>query len=426
VDIQKYIRSRGMRLALAAMLIIAAAWAFVPYLSNRVSASAFVNSEIIRVTAPISGKLSDNMPRAGDAAKQTKSVTLIQATSPDNRHLFDLQKQHAVAKENAGLIERQLREVGNLDTEFAKRTEDFQRGIVERLSLEIAESESEKKGCLAEVKQRQEIGTRMEALAKLGLTSEIRSAESLATKEVALTKCGVADARIARLRAELESAQRGVFLRDGTNDVPYSQQQRDRMFLRRQELELQQLQEISRTTQLATEIETEKARQEKLGSYNLTLPETHVVWSTAASPGSAVTEGQTILDLADCEHKFVAVELPERDFEKVKVGSNADVRLVGSRDWQVGRVQNIRGSAANADHRLFAAQVRMPTPGTITVEVALPADEQRSNGSFCNIGRLAEVRFPRNDFAMPSVLTRFFDWIGIGRVTVASRDQGSE
>ncbi len=69
-------------------------------------------------------------------------------------------------------------------------------------------------------------------------------------------------------------------------------------------------------------------------------------------------------------YKFVAVELPERDFEKVKIGSNADVRLVGSDKWMTGRVQNIRGSAANADHRLFAAQVRLPTPGTITVSSA--------------------------------------------------------
>jgi multidrug resistance efflux pump len=354
-------------------------------------------------------------------------VPLVQATSPDHRHLFDLQKQHTVAKENAALIERQLDEVEKLDAEFAKRTDAFRQAIVERLTLEIAESESEKKGCLAEVKQRQDIGTRMDALAKAGLTSEIRSAESRATKEVTFTKCEVADARIARLTAELESAKRGVFVRDGTNDVPYSQQQRDRMFLRRQELELQKLQEASRTAQLATEIETEKARLKKIASFDLTLPETHVVWSTAASPGSAVTEGQTILDLADCAHKFVAVELPERDFEKVKVGSTANVRLVGSDEWLTGRVQNIRGSAANADHRLFAAQVRTPTPGTITVEVALAADQRRGDGNFCDIGRLAEVHFPRAGFALPSALARFFDWLtGGARVTVASRSKDTD
>ena len=427
MDIEKFIRGRGVRIALAGLLIVAGAWAFIPYLSNRVSASAFVNSEIIRVTAPISGKLSESMPRPGEVTTQTKSLPLIQATSPDNRHLQDLQKQHAVAKENASLIERQLREVQNLDSEFAKRTDEFRRSIVERLGLEIAESESEKKGCLAEVKQRQDIGTRMQALAKAGLTSEIKSAESLATKEAAFTKCEVADARIARLSAELESAKRGVFLRDGTNDVPYSQQQRDRMFLRRQELELQRMQEVSRTEQLANEIEYEKARLKKLSSYDVTLPQTHVVWSTAASPGSAVTEGQTILDLADCEHKFVAVELPERDFEKVKVGSAAAVRLVGSDEWKTGRVQNIRGSAANADHRLFAAQVRTPTPGTVTVEVALSADQLRNDGNFCGIGRLAEVHFPRGGFDMPSRLVRFFDWItGRGPVAVASKERSPE
>jgi multidrug resistance efflux pump len=427
VDIQNYIRSRAVRIALAAMLIVAGAWAFVPYLFHRVSASAFVNAELIRVTAPISGKLSEHMPRPGDIAPEAKAVPLVQATSPDNRHLFDLQKQYAIAKENAALVARQLEEVEKLDAEFARRTDAFQQAVVERLSLEIAEGESEKKGCRAEVKQRQDVGTRMDALAKAGLASEIRSAESNATKEAAFTRCEVADARVARLRAEWESAKRGVFVRDGTNDVPYSQQQRDRMFLRRQELELQQLQEASRTAQLTKEIETEKVRLQKIAGFDLTLPETHVVWSTAASPGSAVTEGQTILDLADCAHKFVAVELPERDFEKVKVGSIAAVRLVGSNEWLTGRVQNIRGSAANSDHRLFAAQVRAPTPGTITVEVALPANQQRADGSFCGIGRLAEVHFPRADFGMPSALVQFFDWItGGSQVAAVSQAKGAE
>ena len=56
----------------------------------------------------------------------------------------------------------------------------------------------------------------------------------------------------------------------------------------------------------------------------------------------------------------------------------------------------MRGSAARADDRLLAAQVPVPNPGNITVEVALAlqASPARQN-SFCDIGRLAEVRFTR-------------------------------
>jgi multidrug resistance efflux pump len=87
----------------------------------------------------------------------------------------------------------------------------------------------------------------------------------------------------------------------------------------------------------------------RVDHYDLTLPPSHVVWSVAASPGSAVIEGQTLLDLADCGRRFVAVELPERDFEQIKAGDRTAVRLIGSNDWTEGKVRQVRGSAARAD-----------------------------------------------------------------------------
>ena len=59
-------------------------------------------------------------------------------------------------------------------------------------------------------------------------------------------------------------------------------------------------------------------------------------------------------------------------------------------------MRQVRGSAARTDDRLLAAQVPTPTPGSVTVEVQLPELEASSQqNSFCNIGRLAEVRFAR-------------------------------
>jgi hypothetical protein len=213
------------------------------------------------------------------------------------------------------------------------------------------------------------------------------------------------EARISRIHVELESARKGLFLRDGSSDVPYSQQQRDRLILRRQELESLALQEAARSSQLGADIKAERDRARGLDNYQIVLPAMHVVWSTAASPGSAVTEGQTILDLADCQHRFVAVEIPERDFEQVTMGDKVAVRLVGSDEWREGRVQQIRGSAARTDDRLFAAQIPSAGPGTITLEVSLPPDDTQNEGAnFCGIGRLAEVRIRRPFFGFASGL----------------------
>ena len=280
--------------------------------------------------------------------------------------------------------------------------------MITRLGHEIAGAEAESSGCLKEVLHRRDIGTRMQGLVESGTTSQIRSAEALAVQEATATKCAVAAARADRLKAELVSLQNGVFLRDATNDVPYSQQQRERLFLRRQELETDADQQSERATHVSGEIAEERRRVENLGQYNLTLPADHVVWSVPASPGSVVTEGQTVLDLADCDHRFVAVELPEREFETIRPGDPASVRLIGSDDWRVGYVRQVRGSAARADDRLLAAQVPAPTNGSITVEVSLTEGGPADNSSYCDIGRLAEVRFQRAAPAFVDRANKFF------------------
>jgi biotin carboxyl carrier protein len=419
---ERLIRKRFARLALAALLIGMAGWAFFPYVTHRVAASAFVNSELVRVTAPFAGKLTNALPRQGDFIGSARSVNLIEALSPDRRHLFDLQLQLALAKKTSELAQQHLKEIASLDAELAKRTETYRVAIVNQISHEGLEAEAERAGCLEEVKHRDDVGLRMDTLTESGLASEIRAAEAHATARAASTRCAVAAARGDRIKVELDAARNGVFLRNGISDVPYSQQQREHLMLRRQELQTQALQESARSTQLAADIAAERERIEQLDNYRPSLPAGYVVWSTTASPGSAVTEGQTILDLADCEHRFVAVDLPERDFEQIKTGDVAAVRLVGGNEWREGRVRQIRGSAARADDRLFAAQIPSPGPATITVEVSLAPDIARNDGAnFCGIGRLAEVRFPRPLFDVGRFAKVGWHWLtGTARVQTAA------
>jgi multidrug resistance efflux pump len=405
--IQRFVRSRMARLAMAFTLIALSAWAFFPYVGYRIASSAFVNAELVRVTAPIPGRLARDLPRKGDFIEQPATVTLIEALSRDHRHMLQVTSQHAVAKERADLARKQLTEIAAADDKLAERTQIYRDGMIARLGHERDESNAEKTGCLAEVEHRREVGSRMEQLVKGGTASQVRSNEALASHQAASTRCDMADARLQRLQTELVSAQDGVFLRDGANDAPYSQQQRDRLLLRRQELENKVLDESLQSSQLAAEMSEERERLDRLSHFDLRLPAHHVVWSVAASPGSTVSEGQTLLDLAACEHRFVAVELPGREFEQIKAGAPAFVRLIGSDDWKQGQVRQVRGSAARADDRLLAAQVPKPDPNSITVEVGLPQDNaQADRNSFCNIGRLAEVRFERSGFAFLDGLGR--------------------
>lgn len=404
--LQRIVRSRWIRLAFALSLIALGAWAFLPYFSYRIASSAFVNAELMRVAAPFAGQLTHELPRKGDIIEHTKAITLVETFSRDQRHLLHLASQHAVAKERADLARRQLAEIAAADEELAKRTKVYREGMIARLEHERDETNAERTGCLAEATQRRDVGSRMEQLVKDGTASPIRTAEALALLQATSTRCEMADAKLQRLLVELMSAQDGVFLRDGANDAPYSQQQRDRLLIRRQELEIKVLEETLQASQFSVEMTEERERVERLSRFNTSLPAHHVVWSVAASPGSMVSEGQTLIDFAACERRFVTVELAEREFEKIKAGGVAFVRLIGSNNWKRAHIQQVRGSAARTDDRLLAAQVKRPEPNNITVEVALPEDDLQSDrNSFCNIGRLAEVRFQRDGLA-------FFDSMG--------------
>ena len=97
-NLESLIRSRGARLGLALFFIALSAWAFVPYIAYRIAPSAFINAELTRVTAPIAGRLTQDLPRKGEFITKPEKVTLIQFDSPNRRHLLDLEHQYAIAK----------------------------------------------------------------------------------------------------------------------------------------------------------------------------------------------------------------------------------------------------------------------------------------------------------------------------------------
>ena len=98
VWIEGLVRSWRIRVSLACALLLASGWAFFPHLAYRIAPVAFVNTELMRVTAPIPGRLASDLPRKGDTIDRAMTVSLIDTISPDRRHLVDLEQQTAVAR----------------------------------------------------------------------------------------------------------------------------------------------------------------------------------------------------------------------------------------------------------------------------------------------------------------------------------------
>jgi multidrug resistance efflux pump len=421
------IRSRAARIALALGLVGISLWAFLPYVLSQVSSSAFVNAELVRVTSPIAGRLTFDLPHKGAFVPRAASLPLVESPSPDRRQLAIYEQDQAVAKARIAMALDQLRSLKVNDHQLGERIDSYQKAMLHRLDREMDEAVANIKACGARKIELTKLRNRIVSLAETGYASNQRLEEVQSAYTSALASCEAANARLDRLRSVSSAAKQGIFLQDGYNDTPYSQQQRDRLELRKQELEGDVLRETARLAQLEAEIGREQLRVDRTSNYQLSLPAGHVVWTIMASPGSPVVEGQSIMDLANCERRFVIVELPERAFESVVPGGRAQVRLLGSDTWIEGKVQQVLGSAARQDERLLAAQVAKPEGRRISVEVALPAASlSTQDGRYCDIGRMAEVHFDRKSggiFAgLSGTLGPLSRWLGLTGESVATTD----
>ena len=121
-QLQQFIRSRSIRIGLAAVLIAAlGAWALLPYLTYRIAPSAFVNAELLHLAAPIAGRLAQDLPHKGDLFAQSVTVRLINSLSPDRRHLLDLDRRICPGGRAAALARKQLKEIAAADSELERR-----------------------------------------------------------------------------------------------------------------------------------------------------------------------------------------------------------------------------------------------------------------------------------------------------------------
>ena len=53
--VERMVRSRRVRLLIVFTLLALSGWAFLPHIAYRIAPVAFVNAELVRVTAPMAG-----------------------------------------------------------------------------------------------------------------------------------------------------------------------------------------------------------------------------------------------------------------------------------------------------------------------------------------------------------------------------------
>jgi multidrug resistance efflux pump len=389
---------RFSRIVLGVGLLGAAGYAFAPHLTNRISTAAVVNSEVVRILAPIDGIADAHLPAPGVALAAGSTRPVVHRLVAEQRERHRLAHDLALVRTQIAETQQGLARLDAHDAELARRAALHAAAVRDKLAAEIAETRAELAGAEAAVAQAQAERDHVLTLFAARHVAPVRVDAAEAALRRAQATAEALAARLARLDVEYRAAEAGVQLRDGHNDVPYSVQQRDRVMLQRQALTDRLAEARAREAALAVALAAEERAEEARDRFDLALTHAAVVWERHATPGAPVKPGEVLLDLVRCDDLFVEVALPEAAFAALHLGDSARVRLRGGVELE-GTIRSLRGAGARSRKTLLAAD-RPPEHGArLTVEVALPEDAApriapEAEASFCGIGRLAEVSFP--------------------------------
>ena len=105
-----------------------------------------------------------------------------------------------------------------------------------------------------------------------------------------------------------------MFLGDGYNDAPYSEQRRNELETSHEALLAGLIQASARLDTIAARIGVERQRTTTLGSAALLSTVDGQVWEVLAANGETVQRGQEVLRLMDCGESMVTVSVTESTY----------------------------------------------------------------------------------------------------------------
>ena len=386
------------RLLLGVGLLGAAAAAGLPHLTHRISTAAVINTDLVRVSAPIPGVADAALPPPGTVLAAGTELPLVHRLVVEERERFRLAQDLESVRAQIGRLQETLAVLASHERDVEERGRRLVTAAEEVLLGERAEAVAARNAARARVAQASADLAYAEEMQRRGLFAAPRVEAARAAAAAARAEEDALSARIERIEAQIRALAIGVHLRDGYNDVPYSVQQRDRVLIMR-EAALDRLAEaMARERVLVAALAAEEEGARRRAQFVQRIDAPMMVWQRHVAPGAPISPGEPVLDLVRCDQLYVEVSLPDRAFPAVAPGETARVRLPGGLALD-GEVAALRGAGARANRALAAAELPGEPGARLTVRVSLPADAAErlahpSDGSFCGIGRLAEVSFP--------------------------------
>ena len=387
---------RMIRIGLTLAVVGVAVWTVAPYVTNRVSTSAVVNAPLSPIVAPFNGRLAQPSKPVGAPVRPDEPLLVAAAESPDRRHQRELEARESTLEARLAALARQREQLEAIAADLRQRLSRYRTHSIAGLGHELAETRAALGAARAEAERAAAALARSRNLRAKGLVPQADHDTREADARVARAQVAELQARLERLSVQRAAAEAGSFVESGAHDVPYSQQRADEVDLRLSDLARSEARLAAELDGVRGQLAEERARRARSEAFQPTAPVSGVVWTASRAAGDPIATGQVVLQVADCEQRFVEVAVSESHFETIRAGDIARVQLKGSDRLLRAPVIAVRGAGARQPHDNLAARVPEAERGQLRVLVSLEGvGLDRAPSNFCHIGRTAEVYFAR-------------------------------
>jgi multidrug resistance efflux pump len=386
---------RIVRIGVGLALLVLGLILVLPSLTGYTSLDGTVNARIVIIAAPIEGTVLSFAPKASTPVDEGAHLLSVRNERVNRSLLSELQADLRASQESVKAILLHQAELNGLRDDLLRRLTSYREAMLENTDREIIAQEERIGANEAREAERKSDLERKQALRSSGHLSETELERARTGEEVAKHELDASKSELDRLRRKREAIEKGVYIEEGRNDVPYSLQRIDEIALLLITLATRRDEQQARVVKLQQQVAEEEERISRLGFASLRSDLSGVVWRNFVVEGSNVTVGQELVNLLDCRDLFVEIIVHEVDYDAIYPGRDAEVRLFGRAESIPGKVAFVRGSRADFEEKTLAAALPRIEGKYAKIRVNLaPSNLNTDFANFCQVGRSAHVRFP--------------------------------
>lgn len=385
-----------LRITVGLILLLCIIYIYVPKLIFVYSISAVVSAPVLRLVAPIEGLITKAPSEELGTEFKTGDVLLrIENTKHDEHYLENLKIQKQTLESKIKESGYEIEQTRKLREKLQKTLDGYNNLLQQKVSINLKQAESSKVENEKRLEERMREFARQKALYEKKIVTKSVYEAILYETERLKEDIKQSDLLIEKYKVELEAGKMGVFASD-TIQVPYQAQRTDELDMKITVLEniIKEHEDALKVNELA--IKKEEKRLKDVGFVEIKAPHPMTLWRNFVREGHFIDAKAPFIEVLDCRSVYVSLTLSEKEFEHIKPGQKATIRLKGAKYSVQGHVTSVLGGALANSGMLEGVVGNVEIRRNYELQVLVKINEQeltQTKGDFCHVGRHGDVVF---------------------------------